>query len=323
MTYPAGVTVRPLRLHGSDGPDVDAAFAVTAAAETAVLGEPDGTREETRAFLAGSAIDLERSRLVLDRERPIGLLVVEVDVPAAEVLIDPYAHSGAPAGLWRALVGDGLQQAEEVAREHPDAGPWHVEAGAFVGDTAYRDALADLGFEPSRRFWRMRIDLADSGITGDPVPAPPGVDLVRAASPDEIRALHAVHTEAFTEHWGEVPRDYDAWLQRRLDRSGGDQSQWWLARLDGRPAGLLLGDKAKEELGESFVGVVGVAPWARGQGIGEWLLRMAFADAAARGMRAVTLNVDSENSTGATRLYERAGMHPTRIIDAWRRPLGR
>jgi hypothetical protein len=35
----------------------------------------------------------------------------------------------------------------------------------------------------------------------------------------------------------------------------------------------------------------------------------------------MTLTVDSENSTGATALYERAGMKPERVILLLRRPL--
>jgi hypothetical protein len=39
------------------------------------------------------------------------------------------------------------------------------------------------------------------------------------------------------------------------------------------------------------------------------LLRHTFAAFARRGVRTVELGVDAESITGATRLYERAGMH--------------
>ena len=45
-----------------------------------------------------------------------------------------------------------------------------------------------------------------------------------------------------------------------------------------------------------------------GSGVGEALLRRAFYDLHARGLRRVGLGVDAESPTGATRLYERAGM---------------
>ena len=42
--------------------------------------------------------------------------------------------------------------------------------------------------------------------------------------------------------------------------------------------------------------------------IGEALLRAAFATFRGRDVATVMLNVDRDNTTGATRLYERAGM---------------
>ena len=39
------------------------------------------------------------------------------------------------------------------------------------------------------------------------------------------------------------------------------------------------------------------------------LLQHAFREFYARGIKRATLGVDSENESGATRLYERAGMH--------------
>jgi len=43
--------------------------------------------------------------------------------------------------------------------------------------------------------------------------------------------------------------------------------------------------------------------------LGLALLHHAFTEFWRRGERAVALGVDAENPTGATRLYERAGMH--------------
>ena len=53
---------------------------------------------------------------------------------------------------------------------------------------------------------------------------------------------------------------------------------------------------------------LGVRRPYRRRGLGEALLRAAFGFLFARGMRRVILHVDSESLTGATRLYQRAGM---------------
>ena len=60
----------------------------------------------------------------------------------------------------------------------------------------------------------------------------------------------------------------------------------------------------------------------RGRGAGVALLHRSFATFAGRGVRRVILNVDAENSTGATALYERAGMRVINRWDVWERLLG-
>ena len=64
-----------------------------------------------------------------------------------------------------------------------------------------------------------------------------------------------------------------------------------------------------------------VAAPARGQGLGLALLRQAFAEFLRRGRPAVGLAVDAENSTGATRLYGRAGMRVLRRFDRYTKEL--
>jgi mycothiol synthase len=60
--------------------------------------------------------------------------------------------------------------------------------------------------------------------------------------------------------------------------------------------------------GGGWVGAIGVrAPWRR-RGIGLALLQHTFAAFHERGTTDVRLGVDTQNPSGATRLYERAGM---------------
>jgi ribosomal protein S18 acetylase RimI-like enzyme len=60
--------------------------------------------------------------------------------------------------------------------------------------------------------------------------------------------------------------------------------------------------------GHGWVNSLAVRDAWRRRGIGEALLRAAFAAFRERGTTTVVLNVDRDNTTGATRLYERAGM---------------
>ena len=97
-----------------------------------------------------------------------------------------------------------------------------------------------------------------------------------------------------------------------------EEAQNW---LDGEPIGLCIQDDSRIERDAGHVRVLGVVPHARGRGIATWLLRSAFSQAAREGRAAMTLTVDSDNTTGATALYERAGMQPERVIILFRRPL--
>ena len=103
-----------------------------------------------------------------------------------------------------------------------------------------------------------------------------------------------------------MPLPFDAW-ERRRKAYGFDPSRWFLALEGGEPVGAALCSFAE---GVGWVDMLAVRrPWRRGLGLA--LLRHALGDFYDRGTRRVTLTVDSESPTGATRLYERAGMHVT------------
>jgi mycothiol synthase len=79
------------------------------------------------------------------------------------------------------------------------------------------------------------------------------------------------------------------------------------------------GIEGDEETG--WIHVVGVLPAWRGRGLGLALLRWSFGVLAGAGLRRAALSVDAENTTGAVRLYERAGMQVTQRFQTWERTL--
>jgi mycothiol synthase len=70
-----------------------------------------------------------------------------------------------------------------------------------------------------------------------------------------------------------------------------------------------------------WIGDLGVVARARGRGVGRALLERGFELLAARGLRLVQLNVDSQNETGATRLYESVDMTVRRSFDCYEKRL--
>ena len=201
----------------------------------------------------------------------------------------------------------------------------HAPAGRRVIAEGWVNARADAGpafarsrgYTPSRTFWRMSIDLGEEAP--DPPRWPEGI-FVRTFEPDrDARATWQAVGEAFADHWGHTPVGFEEWSKR----FGGelfDPSLWFLAidRDSDEIAGMAL---CSRYLDLGWVGSLGVRrPW-RGRGLGEALLRQAFGAFHADGRRAVALGVDAESLTGATRLYERAGMHVDRVHELWTRTL--
>jgi len=317
---PPRYLTRPLELVDVDGyldgPDVDLAYAVVSAADTGVLAMADASRESVRSDLTNPDAMRDEHRLVFTSDsQAVGLDIIERDDEARTVFVDSYAVPDHGRALLAPLVAMGLEAAERLA----DGDGWKAEAGAFAQDEVYIGVLEAAGFREVRRFWHMHIDLGP-GHHSEPAP-PIGVTTTIATTDDERRLLHRVDEIAFAEHFGFVPHPYEEWIPWFSDRRDARPELWRLAWLDGEPIGLCIQDDSRIERDAGHVRVLGVVPHARGRGIATWLLRSAFSQAAREGRAAMTLTVDSDNTTGATALYERAGMRPERVIILFRRPL--
>lgn len=178
-----------------------------------------------------------------------------------------------------------------------------------------RRLAEDRGHRLVRFFWRMEIDL--DGEPPEPE-LPEGLTLraYRPGADDE--ALHAAQQEAFAGHWEFTPESLEDWLKWRVGRSDFHPELWRLA-LDGDTiagAALCFGERHLGWVLELFVD-----PRRRREGLGLALLQAGFQALRRRGHTHVGLEVDSENATGATRLYERAGMHVSRRYATYEKTL--
>lgn len=195
-----------------------------------------------------------------------------------------------------------LARSERRARDLSRRG---LRVGMLAENTRARALLEALGFREVRRFYRMQIDL--DGDVPDPDPVE-GI-AIRTFRMEDARAFHGALNEAFADEWGFHAAGFEEWKARRLEAPETDTSLWFIAWSDSAVAGVIRCDATK--FGGGFVGALGVRkPW-RGRGIGMALLRRAFAEYQRRGVPHVSLGVDAQNPTGATRLYERAGMRVT------------
>lgn len=169
------------------------------------------------------------------------------------------------------------------------------------------------GLRPIRHHWHMQIDL-DGPI--EPSPSPVGIEIGGVDPEVDLPAVHAILVAAFADDPGDHPEPFDEWLRDHEATPSHDPSFWLLARDGGVPVGALVASPGDEGGWIEWVGVLGTH---RGRGIAGALLGRSFAAFAERGIRRVLLNVDAENVTGATAVYERVGMRPVFRWDLWER----
>jgi len=161
----------------------------------------------------------------------------------------------------------------------------------------------DYFFDLSAGFsWRMQIELQ----APPPEPRwPAGVELRPFDKASHDRLVWQADAQAFSDHFGYTPGTFENW-QLRVSGRDKDGTLWFIAWDGDQVAGYSL---CRYRGGIGFVGALGVVrPWRR-RGLGMALLQRSFGEFYRRGMPTIGLGVDSQNSTGATRLYERAGMH--------------
>ncbi|WIG61347.1 MAG: Acetyltransferase, GNAT family [Ktedonobacterales bacterium] len=206
-------------------------------------------------------------------------------------------------GIGTALVRLAEARLRDFVDNAPEGARVVADNGVILSDEPARRLHEGEGYTLARTYWRMQIDM-DS-----PPPAPEwpeGITLRTMERGRDERAIFDCVEQSFADHWGHVPRKFEEWIAR-TERSDFDPSLWFLAVEGEQIAGVALCSMRPD--GSGWVGTLGVRrPW-RQKGLGRALLLQAFGEFYRRGVMSVALGVDAQSLTGATRLYEKAGMH--------------
>jgi mycothiol synthase len=159
------------------------------------------------------------------------------------------------------------------------------------------------GYFPVRYHWRMEIKLQEAPA---PVTFPEGIELRPFVKEEHAIAVWEADNEAFRDHWGSHDSTYEDWSRRKFERSDFDPTLWMVAWDGDQIAGF---SQNRFRMGIGWISTLGVRrPW-RKMGLGLALLQHSFGEFYKRGMTTIGLGVDASNPTGATRLYQRAGMY--------------
>ena len=133
-------------------------------------------------------------------------------------------------------------------------------------------------------------------------------------------AVHAAVDEAFASEWSHHPQPYAEWRKHVAGWARFDP-ELILVVWDGDEVAAVSLNFDKKFGDWGWIGTLAVRSRWRRRGLGLALLQESFRRFSLRGETVAALGVDSENPTGATRLYERAGMGALWQADVWQKEL--
>lgn len=222
-----------------------------------------------------------------------------------------YVH---PDALGR---GIGKLIATELEQHAARRGAGKIHSSVLEADSSGRRLLESLGYGAVRVFRELRIAL-------DMPPAAPewpgGLSIVAFDPERDGREFHAAQEEAFADHWGYTPDDFESWSKDHLASARFDPTLWCVVRAGVQIAGGAI--CTADTYGGGWVQVLFTRrPWRR-KGVATALLRESFRRFWERGEHSIGLGVDTENPTGAFRLYESAGMAATLGLVIYEKQLG-
>lgn len=250
-------------------------------------------------------------------------------VGAAEFwLFEPYTQPFVWARVLPGYEGRGIgtaltawaegRAAAAMPKAPPDA-RYSLRANILSTETAALDLFRDLGYTIIRHFFTMEIAYGLDETLPEPV-WPAGIRVrTHNPGPDDRPVFEALN-EAFRDHWGFTPMSYAHFREEMIDMPEFDPGLWFLAVEGDGPDEQIAGVSlckahSMQDPNTAFVGELCVRrPWRR-QGLALALLHHTFRTFQALGIPRVNLGVDASSLTGATRLYEKAGMHVSQRWD--------
>jgi len=315
-----GWTLRPATWQ-----DIDAIVDLHNESFRALIGTDETTAQHVKSWFEWPGTDLDRdTRLVFgDDGRAIAWAAMyDPEPPYVSSFYDVVIHpdSWTDDALWDALLGWCEGRASSCVALAEKGVRVCGFARGNAADSRRHAALARAGFYVTRTNTLMRIELGP-GIE-EPV-WPEGIRVQPFDLEKDLGRFAAAHQEAFRDHWGHVEQPLNAYteeLRREFaSREENFRSELWFLAMDGDElAGAtgiyphLGGDFTRGYIYHVFVR----RPW-RGRGMAKALLRHAFRESKRRGYASCELHVDSDNLTGAHRLYEAVGMRAVRITNLY------
>jgi mycothiol synthase len=211
-------------------------------------------------------------------------------------------------GVGRLILKRLWQRATERLDE-VEHGPVYFQGNARLSEAGHIALYESFGMTVARYFIRMTY----APLTDDlPEPQVPDGITLRGFDPErDSRPTWASLNEAFTDHWGYVPTPWEVWEhwmnsdffrpELHVIAAAGDEIVGACMNLIDPTRIARLGRR------DGYIDDLAVQRPYRRRGIGRALLLASLRILRDQGMESATLDADSENLTGATRLYEAVG----------------
>ena len=233
----------------------------------------------------------------------------------------PAAFQG--RGIGTALLHWGEGRAREILLKAPQDAQVVMTAACTEKDH-YRTSLYQrYGMNIYRHFFKMVIDLETPPQQSE---VPAGIVIRPYDEETELYPLSQCYLDSFQDHFGfsgQTLEDTATYIRHLIDKDPDyDPELWYVAVAGEEMVGFsICAGKTVEDPLMGYVNVLGVVRDYRKRGLGMALLTHSFADLHRRGCERVGLSVDASNLTGATRLYEQAGMDVRERFDLYQKVL--
>lgn len=262
--------------------------------------------EEIRHGWESDGFNLETDAILVETEdgHVVGYEELMNEHAYSRLYFDGYVHPefkdhGIGTTLLRTLE---TRARAEMAKAEPDVRVV-LRCTMGSGDVDGRKLHENEGYHPVRYQYRMEIKLEDA----PPAPVwPEGIELRPFIRDQHERLVWQAQNESFRGNWESRDISFEEFAHNKFDDPEYDPSLWAIA-WDGAEVAAISTNRYR--MGIGWIRTLGVRPRWRKKGLGLALLQYSFGEFYKRGMKTIGLGVDASNPTGATRLYQRAGMY--------------
>ncbi len=273
-------------------------------------------------FQAPGFSPAEDTLLVLDQNcRAVGFAeFFDLNEPHVRMMAAAFVHPDHQGcGIGAYLADWLLVRAKACLHRSPEGARVTLTQYLPAQDCAAGALLTAKGFKAVRASYLMRIEMS---VPPAAPQSPAGICIRPLCMDTDFEPTVRVVRQSFRDHYGFVEEPFEnsigRWKYITSHDPHFDPALWFVA-LDGEKicATCYCTPFSEEDPEMGWIQTLGVLREYRGRGLGLALLERAFAEFYRRGMSKVGLSVDAQSLTGATRLYEKAGMRVYRQYHAY------